>query len=150
MPQLEKGEKVPYFEAEDQDGNLFSSVKLAGKKYVIYFYPRDNTPGCTTQACNLRDNYMVLKKKGFEIFGVSTDDVRSHKKFAEKYKLPFTLLADVDKKLVNTFGVYGEKKFMGRKFMGTKRTTFIVNEEGKVEDVITDVKTAHHAEQITG
>ena len=148
MTHLKKGDKAPDIKAKDQNGKEVSLKDLKGKKVVLFFYPKDNTPGCTAEACNLRDNYNALQKAGYEVIGVSTDSEKSHQKFIEKYNLPFTLLVDEDKKIVNDYGVWGEKKFMGRTFDGTHRTTFIINEEGKVEDVITKVKTKDHTAQI--
>ncbi len=118
------GEKAPDFRGIDQNGNQISLSSLKGKKVVLYFYPKDDTPGCTAQACNLRDNYDVLLKKGFQVVGVSVDSVESHKKFETKFGLPFPLIADTDRKIVSQYGVWGEKKFMGRTFDGTHRTTF--------------------------
>src|SRR5690606_9804441 len=123
---LKPGDKAPAFSGIDQNGQKVSLKDYKGKKIILYFYPKDNTPGCTAQACNLRDNYELLQKKGFEIIGISIDNEKSHKKFEEKYNLPFTLIADVDKKIVNDYGVFGEKKFMGRQYMGTLRTTFVI------------------------
>ena len=133
----EKGERI-----------LLSNYR--GKKVVLYFYPKDNTSGCTAEACSLRDNYSALKSKGYEVIGVSVDSAASHKKFIEKHELPFTLIADTDKSLVNEMGVWGEKSMYGRKYMGTFRTTFIINEEGVVEKVFSpkEVKTKTHGEQL--
>ena len=128
----------------------FAGSAYKGKKIVLYFYPKDSTSGCTAQACNLRDNYSELRKAGYEVIGVSVDNEKSHQKFIEKNNLPFTLIADTDKKLVEEFGVWGEKKLYGRAYMGTFRTTFLINEEGIVERIITpkEVKTKEHASQI--
>ncbi len=145
---LKEGDKAPDIKALDQNGNAVSLEDYKGKKVILYFYPKDNTPGCTAQACNLRDHYEDLKKEGFEIIGVSVDSAKSHKKFEDKYDLPFTLITDEDKKVVNDYGVYGEKKFMGRTYMGTKRTTFIIDEKGIIQHIITKPKTKEHAEQI--
>ena len=142
------GEKAPNFKGVDQDGNKVSLSDFKGKKVILYFYPKDNTPGCTAQACNLRDNYDTLFEKGFQVIGISTDTVDSHKKFETKFDLPFPLIADPDKKIVNEYGVWGKKKFMGRTFDGTHRTTFLIDEKGIVRDVITKPKTKEHTEQI--
>ena len=145
---LKEGDKAPAINAPDQNGKKVSLEDYKGKKVILYFYPKDNTPGCTAQACNLRDNYEDLKKEGYEIIGVSIDSAKSHKKFESKHDLPFTLITDEDKKVVNDYGVFGEKKFMGRTFMGTKRTTFIINEEGIIEHIIAKPKTKSHTDQI--
>lgn len=145
---LQVGEKAPQFEAKDQNGNVVKLSDFQGKKVVLYFYPKDNTPACTAQACSLRDNYEALLAKGYVVLGVSIDDQKSHLKFATKYSLPFPILADPDHSLVEAFGVWGEKMLYGKKYMGTIRTTFIINEEGMIEDVITKVNTKNHAEQV--
>lgn len=145
---LKEGDKAPAFTGRDQNGNTVSLSDYKGKKVILYFYPKDNTPGCTAQACNLRDNYDLLRQKGFEIIGISVDNEKSHKKFEEKYHLPFTLIADDDKKIVNDYGVFGEKKFMGRQYMGTLRTTFIINEKGIIEKIIDKPNTKNHAQQV--
>ena len=147
---LEEGMQAPAFTLADKDGNMVSLSDFLGKKVVLYFYPKDSTSGCTAQACNLRDNYSELRKAGYEVIGVSVDNEKSHQKFIEKNNLPFTLIADTDKKLVEEFGVWGEKKLYGRAYMGTFRTTFLINEEGIVERIITpkEVKTKEHASQI--
>ncbi len=145
---LKEGDKAPAFTAEDQNGNQVSLKDYKGKKLILYFYPKDNTPGCTAQACNLRDNYADLQQEGFEVIGVSTDSAKSHKKFEGKFDLPFTLITDEDKKVVNAYGVYGEKKFMGRTYMGTNRTTFIIDEKGVIAHIISKPKTKEHADQI--
>lgn len=145
---LKAGDKAPAFTGLDQNGNKVSLKDYKGKKVILYFYPKDDTPGCTAQACNLRDNYADLRKEGYEVIGVSVDSGKSHKKFEEKYNLPFTLITDEEKKIVNKYGVYGEKKFMGRTFMGTIRTTFIIDENGIIEHVISKPKTKEHAAQI--
>ena len=146
--ELKEGDKAPDFESVDQDGNKVKLSDFKGSKVVLYFYPKDDTPGCTAEACNLRDNYQELKNQGYEIMGVSVDDENSHKKFAEKYELPFRLIADKDQKIVNDYGVWKEKNMYGKKFMGTDRTTFIIDEEGKIEKIIGKVKTKEHAAQI--
>jgi peroxiredoxin Q/BCP len=144
------GDKIPEILGYDQNGKEIKSSDYAGRKLVLYFYPKDNTSGCTAQACNLRDNYDQLKKSGYEVVGVSIDNANSHLKFIEKNSLPFTLIADVDKTLVQAMNVWGEKSMYGRTYMGTFRTTFIVNEEGFIERIISSkqVKTKNHAEQI--
>ncbi len=148
MSTLTKGDKAPIFTGVDQDGQPVSLNDYAGKKLVLYFYPKDDTPGCTTEACNLRDNYDKLMNSGYDVLGVSTDPVKSHKKFVEKYTLPFRLLSDSEKTVSEAFGVYGLKKFMGKEYMGISRTTFLIDEKGIIEDVISKVDTKKHAEQI--
>lgn len=148
MTNLKAGDKAPDFSAPDENGNIISLSDFKGKKLVLYFYPKDMTPGCTTESCNLRDNYEHMQKQGYEILGVSADDEKRHQKFIEKYDLPFHLLADVDKKVINDYGVWGPKKFMGKEYDGIHRTTFVIDEKGVIEEVITKVKTKAHAEQI--
>lgn len=145
---FKKDDKAPDFKGKDQDGNILSLKNFKGKKLVIYFYPKDDTPGCTAEACNLRDNYAALKKEGYEVVGISADDEKKHKKFIDKYKLPFPLIADIDKTIIEAFDVWGEKKFMGKVFDGIVRTTFVINEKGKIEKVISKVDTKKHTEQI--
>lgn len=145
---LEKGDKAPEFEGIDQDGNVIKSAEYKGKKYVIFFYPKASTPGCTAEACDLRDNEEALKAKGYAIIGVSADSVKRQKNFATKYDLNYPLIADEDKKIIEAFGVWGRKKFMGREFDGILRTTFMINEKGVIEEVIEKVKTKEHAKQI--
>ncbi len=147
---LTVGTKAPDFKTTDQDGKEVSLSALKGKKVVLYFYPRDMTPGCTAEACSLRDNYKALQKAGYEVFGVSTDNEKSHKKFIEKEKLPFRLLADIDKTVHNKYGTWVEKSMYGRKYMGTARVTYIINEQGVVDEVIEKVDTKNHAGQILG
>lgn len=144
------GDKAPAVLGVNEKGEEIRLSDYKGKKIVLYFYPKDNTSGCTAQACNLRDNYAELRKAGYEVIGVSVDDAKSHLRFIEKNNLPFTLIADTDKKLVEAFGVWGEKKLYGRAYMGTFRTTFLINEEGIVERIISpkEVKTKEHAAQI--
>lgn len=144
------GDKVPEMLGVNEKGERILLSNYRGKKVVLYFYPKDNTSGCTAEACSLRDNYSALKSKGYEVIGVSVDSAASHKKFIEKHELPFTLIADTDKSLVNEMGVWGEKSMYGRKYMGTFRTTFIINEEGVVEKVFSpkEVKTKTHGEQL--
>lgn len=148
MTTLNEGDKAPDIVAKDQEGNTWKLADQKGKKVILYFYPRDNTPGCTAEACDFRDNYQSLTKQGFEVVGVSNDDEKSHQKFITKFDLPFTLLADTDKKIVNDYGVYGEKKFMGRTFDGIHRTTFIIDEHGKIEKIIKKVKTKEASQQV--
>lgn len=144
------GDKAPEVLGVNEQGEQILLSHYRGKKVVLYFYPKDNTSGCTAEACSLRDNYSALKDKGYEVIGVSVDSADSHKKFIEKHELPFTLIADTDKSLVNEMGVWGEKSMYGRKYMGTFRTTFIINEEGVVEKVFSpkEVKTKTHGEQL--
>ena len=144
------GDKAPEILGTDEKSEEIRLSAYKGKKIVLYFYPKDNTSGCTAQACSLRDNYAELRKAGYEVIGVSVDNAKSHQKFIEKNNLPFTLIADIDKKLVEEFGVWGEKKLYGRSYMGTFRTTFLINEEGIIERIITpkEVKTKEHAAQI--
>ncbi len=150
MTQLKPGDKAPAFSAKDQDGKTVSLSDFSGSKLVIYFYPKDNTPGCTTQACNLRDNYDALLKNGYKVLGVSADGEKSHQKFIEKFKLPFPLLADTEKEMLKAYGVWGPKKFMGRSFDGIHRTTFVIDEQGVISEVITKVDTKDHTSQIMG
>lgn len=145
---LKAGDKAPNFEGKDESGKIVSLKSFAGKKLVLYFYPKDNTPTCTVEACNLRDNYSLLIKKGYSILGVSADEEKKHLKFIQKFDLPFQLLADVDMKVIKAYDVWGKKQFMGRIFDGINRTTFVIDEKGKIEKVITDVKSKNHTEQI--
>ncbi len=145
---LKVGDKVPDFETVNQAGEKVKLSDFKGKKVVLYFYPKDDTPGCTAESCNLRDNYEVLLKQGYVVLGISSDDEKSHQKFIKKYNLPFDLLADTDKKVHEIFGTWGEKSMYGRKYMGTIRTTFVIDEEGKVAEVIEKVDTANHTAQI--
>jgi len=142
------GSKAPDFSALDQDGNTIKLSDYSGKKVVLYFYPHDNTEGCTNQACNLRDNFSLLKKNNIEILGVSTDGMKSHKKFAEKYNLPFTLIVDEAMSIVNLYRVWQWKKFMGKTYEGIVRTTFLIDEKGNIAHIIDKVKTKNHTEQI--
>jgi peroxiredoxin Q/BCP len=148
MKHLKIGDKAPNFEGIDQHGHNISSKDYAGKKTVIYFYPKDNTPGCTTQACSIRDNYDSLLKNGIQVIGVSADSVASHQKFVTKYDLPFPLLADEDKSIIEAFGVWGPKKFMGKEYDGSHRTTFLLDEESNVKGIIEKPNTKAHAEEI--
>ena len=145
---LKIGDKMPQFEVMDQNGNIVKSESLIGKKTIVYFYPKDNTPGCTAEACNLRDNYAALKAAGWNVVGVSKDSVSSHKKFEEKYELPFTLLSDPSTELLQAFGAWGEKKMYGKVTMGTLRRTFLFDEQGILTRIIEKVDTKNHAAQI--
>ena len=142
------GQKVPTFALPTGDGDNVNSKALLGKPYVLYFYPKDDTPSCTVQACNLRDNYSMLFKKGFQIIGISTDTTKSHQKFATKYQLPFPLIPDEDHAIAEKYGVWGLKKFMGREYIGMHRTTFLIDEKGKIKHVITKPITKKHAQQV--
>ena len=148
MAQLKEGMKAPYFEGTDQNGRLIRMSDYAGKKIVLYFYPKDNTPGCTAEACDLRDNYNSLLKEGFAVIGVSMDSEKSHKNFAEKYTLPFPLIADTAKKIINDYGVWKKKTLYGKSFLGIARTTFIIDEKGVIERIISKVETKTHSAQI--
>jgi len=145
---LSIGDKAPEFSVNDQNGNPVSLNSFLGKKVVLYFYPKDQTPGCTAQSCNLRDNYERLLAAGYEVLGISSDSEKSHQKFIEKQNLPFTLLADTEKKVHDLYGTWVEKKLYGRTYMGTARTTFIIDEKGIIEDIIDKVKTKDHTAQI--
>lgn len=146
--QINVGDKAPEFSTTDQEGKEVKLSDYKGKKVVLYFYPKDNTPGCTAEACNLRDNYNRFISKGYEVLGVSSDSEKSHQKFIDKYDLPFRLLADTDKNIHEKYGTWVEKSMYGRKYMGTARVTFIIDENGIVEKVIEKVKTKDHAAQI--
>jgi len=145
---LQAGDKAPDFTTKDENGNDVPLSSLRGKKVVLYFYPRDMTPGCTAEACSLRDNYNYLIKAGYQVFGISTDTEKSHQKFIKQEKLPFHLLSDVDKKVHDAYGTWVEKSMYGRKFMGTARVTFIIDERGLIEEIIGKVDTENHANQI--
>lgn len=145
---LKIGDKMPHFEVVDQDGKIVTSDNFIGRKTIIYFYPKDNTSGCTAEACNLRDNYQALIAKGYNVVGVSKDSAASHRKFIDKYELPFTLLADTTTQMQQTFGVWAEKSLYGRKYMGTLRQTFIFDEQGILTEIIEKVDTKNHAKQI--
>jgi peroxiredoxin Q/BCP len=147
---LKVGDKAPAFKAKDQHGNLISSSDFKGKTIVLYFYPKDNTPGCTVEACSLRDEHQYFTKQNYVVIGVSADDEKVHKKFADKFELPFSLLADTDMKIIKDYDVWGTKQFMGRIYDGIIRTTFIINEKGIIKHIITEVKTKEHAQQIIG
>jgi thioredoxin-dependent peroxiredoxin len=148
MTHLKEGQKAPEFEGTDQNNNKIKLLDFLGKKLILYFYPKDNTPGCTAEACNLRDNYEGLLKTGYKVIGVSPDNEKSHKGFAGKYSLPFPLVADPEKKILNSYGAWGEKKMYGKTVMGVLRTTFIIDEKGIIEKIISKVDTANHTEQI--
>lgn len=148
MTTLQKGDNAPKFSAKDQDGIIHSLSDYKGKKLVVFFYPGANTPTCTIEACNLRDNFERFKANNYELLGVSADKPKAQGNFKKKFDLPFPLLADEDKKVIEAFGVWGPKKFMGREFDGIHRTTFVINEKGIIEEVITDVKSKIHANQI--
>ena len=145
---IEVGQMAPDFEAKIETGETIKLSDYRGKKVVLYFYPKDATPGCTAQACNLRDNYEALQKAGYVVLGISSDDEKSHKKFIEKQSLPFPLIADTDLKVHEAFGTWVEKSMYGRKYMGTARTTFVIDEEGKIEEIISKVDTKNHTAQI--
>lgn len=144
------GDKIPEILGTDQGGREIKAADYAGAKLILYFYPKDSTPGCTAEACSFRDNFSQLRKAGYQILGVSVDSEKSHQKFIEKQQLPFPLIADTDKKMVEQFGVWGEKTLAGRKYMGTFRTTFLIDEKGVIEKIITpkEIKTKEHAQQI--
>ncbi|WP_143310765.1 thioredoxin-dependent thiol peroxidase [Chitinophaga vietnamensis] len=148
MTELQEGSKAPIFKGKDQHGNTISLKDFKGKKVVLYFYPHDDTPTCTVQACNLRDNYEALLAKGYVVIGVSEDSEKSHKKFAAKYDLPFPLLADEDHKIIDQYGVWGEKQMMGRIYDGTHRTTFLINGNGVIDHIIRKVHSKNHTEEI--
>ena len=147
---LKEGSAAPAFKTTDQNGDNISLKDLRGQKVVLYFYPKDDTPGCTKEACSFRDAFSKYKKKGITILGVSPDSEKSHQKFITKYKLPFTLLADTDHSIADAYGVYGEKKFMGRTYMGIHRTTFLIDEKGKIKKVFEKVKPEDHADEVLG
>jgi peroxiredoxin Q/BCP len=145
---VKEGDAAPEFESRDAEGNTVRLSDLRGQKVALYFYPKDDTPGCTKEACSLRDGHSELTRRGIKVIGVSTDDEKSHRKFAEKYSLPFTLLADTDHSVADAFGVYGEKKFMGKTYMGVNRKTFLIDEEGRVRKVFDKVKVEEHADEV--
>jgi peroxiredoxin Q/BCP len=145
---VKEGDAAPEFEARDAEGNTVRLSDLRGQKVALYFYPKDDTPGCTKEACSLRDGHAELSRRGIKVIGVSTDDEKSHRKFAEKYSLPFTLLADTDHKVADAYGVYGEKKFMGRTYDGVHRKTFLIDEEGRVRKVFDKVNVEEHADEV--
>lgn len=148
MTTLKEGDKAPQFSAKDQDGNIHKLEDYKGKKLVVFFYPKASTPGCTAEACNLRDNWKQFQAEGYEILGVSADSEKRQQNFKNKYELPFPLLADEDKEVINAFGVWGPKKFMGKEYEGIHRTTFVIDEKGVISEVISKVKTKDHAAQI--
>src|SRR5688500_13445080 len=147
---LQPGDKAPAFSGKDQDGNKVTLADFKGKKLVLYFYPEDDTPTCTVQACNLRDHYSFLKKAGYEVIGVSPDDAKSHRKFQEKFSLPFLLISDPEHKIIDKYGVWGEKTLYGRTYMGLHRTTFLINEKGIIEKIFLRPRNKMHAEEIMG
>jgi peroxiredoxin Q/BCP len=147
---LKIGQKAPEFSLPDQEGNIHSLSDYKGSKVLLYFYPKDDTPGCTTEACNFRDGYDEFKKMGLVILGVSADSVTSHKKFAEKFTLPFPLLSDESKDTINAYEAWGMKKFMGREYEGVFRKSFLINEEGNIEKIYDEVKAKDHAEEVKG
>ncbi|WAC40768.1 thioredoxin-dependent thiol peroxidase [Pedobacter sp. SL55] len=148
MSTLQEGGKAPEFSAKDQNGNTVTLNQFKGKKVVLYFYPKDDTPGCTAEACDFRDNYQGLQAKGIEVLGVSVDDEKSHQKFINKHSLPFTLLADTDKQIVEAYGVWAEKNMYGKKYMGTNRATFVIDEEGNIAHIIKKVDTKNATAQV--
>lgn len=148
MAELTIGDVAPAFSAKNQNGETVSLSDFKGKKVILYFYPKDNTPGCTAEACDFRDNYQSLTSKGFEVIGVSTDDEKSHKKFETKFELPFTLIADTDKEIVEKYGVWVEKSMYGKKYMGTARKTFLIDENGKIATIIDKVDTKNSSQQL--
>jgi peroxiredoxin Q/BCP len=145
---LKEGQKAPAFIAKDQNGKTVSLADFKGKKLLLYFYPEDDTPTCTIQACNLRDNYELLKKNGFVVLGVSPDDVKKHKKFEAKFSLPFTLLADPEHTIIDKYGVWGEKQMFGNRYMGVHRTTFVIDEKGIIQKIFLKPRSKQHAEEI--
>lgn len=145
---LKEGDIAPDFTAKNQDGNDVKLADLRGKRVVLYFYPKDDTPGCTKEACSLRDSFDVFEQKGIKVLGVSNDSEKSHQKFITKYSLPFDLLADTDKTLVETYGVWGEKSMYGKKYMGINRMTFLIDEDGKIVKIFNKVKVAEHADEV--
>jgi len=148
MPTLKEGDKAPAINGADQNGNKVSLADYKGKKLVLYFYPEDDTPTCTIQACNLRDNYSLLKQQGFEVIGVSPDDVSKHKKFETKFNLQFTLIADPQHKIIEKYGLWAPKQMFGHKYMGVLRTTFLIDEKGKIRKIFARPKNKSHAEEI--
>ena len=148
MNVLQAGDKAPDFQATDQEGKTVSLKDFRGQKLILYFYPKDDTPGCTAEACSLRDNFLILKEKGFEILGVSADSESSHKKFISKYVLPFALIPDKEKTILQAYGAWGKKKLYGREYEGIIRTTFVIDEKGTILKVFTRVDTKNHSQQI--
>jgi peroxiredoxin Q/BCP len=150
MQKLKEGDRAPGFKAIDQYGKEISLTEFAGKKVILYFYPKDNTPGCNAEACNLRDHHDELLSLGYQVIGVSADNTEAHIKFTDKFELPFRLIPDTEKKVINAYGVWGPKKFMGREYDGIHRTTFVINEKGIIETIFAKVKNKEHSEQILG
>lgn len=148
MAHLNPGDPAPAFIGKDQNGETIQLADFTGKKLALYFYPKDNTPGCTAQACNLRDNYHALQTAGYEVIGISSDNEASHQKFINQYNLPFRLIADTDRKIHEQYGTWVQKSFLGKKYWGTARMTFVINEEGKIQHIVDQVKTGSHAAQI--
>ncbi len=148
MAKLKEGDKAPDFTVRDGEGQTVRLKDLRGKKVVLYFYPKDDTPGCTKEACSFRDSFAKFKKRDIEVLGVSFDSEAKHKKFAQKFDLPFRLLADTDRSIAESFGTYGEKKFMGRTYMGIHRMTFLIDEKGKIKKIFNKVKPEEHAEEV--
>ena len=145
---IKEGDAAPDFEARDAEGDNVKLSDLRGQKVVLYFYPKDDTPGCTKEACSFRDSFAQFRRRGIKVLGVSLDDERSHRKFADKYKLPFTLLADTDHAVADAYGVYGEKQFAGKKYMGVSRKTFLIDEQGKIKKVFDKVNVEEHADEV--
>lgn len=148
MTHLNVGDQAPDFKVNNEDNEILSLSNFKGKKLILFFYPKDDSPGCTKEACNLRDNYSKLKKMGFEVLGVSPDNSKKHRKFIDKYEFQYSLLADTEKEIINAYGIWGPKKFMGREYDGLHRTTFIIDENGKIQHIFESVKTKEHAQQI--
>ncbi len=148
MTTLKTGDKAPSFEAQNQKGETVRLSDFKGRKVLLFFYPKASTPGCTAEACNLRDNYQEFQSRGYEVIGVSADNEKKQLNFSEKYELPYNLLADTDRKVIEAYGVWGPKKFMGKEYDGIHRTSFVIDENGMIEDVITKVKTKDHASQV--
>ena len=148
MDELKEGDPAPSFSANDQNGKLVSLSDYKGRDTILYFYPKDDTPGCTTESCNFRDNYQSLLSKGFDVIGVSVDDEKSHQKFVSKYQLPFTLISDTDHRIVEAYGVWVEKNMYGKKYMGTARKTFLIDKEGMIEKIIDKVDTKNSSQQV--
>ncbi|MDF1694291.1 MAG: thioredoxin-dependent thiol peroxidase [Saprospiraceae bacterium] len=148
VEKLKVGDAVPHFSLPNEKGEIVSRESLLGKKYILFFYPKDDSPGCTKEACSLRDNFKIFKKHGYEIYGVSPDKEKKHQKFIDKYEFQFSLLADTEKEMINTFGYWGPKKFMGREIVGVYRTTTVIDEKGEIIAIIDKVKTKEHAQQL--
>ena len=148
MDELKEGDPAPSFSANDQNGKLVSLSDYKGKDVILYFYPKDDTPGCTTESCNFRDNYQSLLSKGFDVIGVSVDDEKSHQKFVSKYQLPFTLISDTDHRIVEAYGVWVEKNLYGKKYMGTARKTFLIDKEGSIKKIIDKLDTKNSSQQV--